>query len=86
MTTQKISVELYQGDCLEVMDTLIAMGVKVDAVLTSPPYNRKRNDKYSNYDDRKNDYYDFLINSLNKMFYLCNNYILYNIINYYYNK
>lgn len=42
MTTQKISVELYKGDCLEIMDTLIAMGVKVDAVLTSPPYDDLR--------------------------------------------
>lgn len=32
------NIELYNGDCLEVMDTLIAMGVKVDAVITDPPY------------------------------------------------
>lgn len=32
------NIELYHGDCLEVMDTLIAMGVKVDAVITDPPY------------------------------------------------
>lgn len=32
-------IQLYKGDCLDVMDVLIAMGVKVDAVLTSPPYN-----------------------------------------------
>ena len=47
MTTNNI--ELYKGDCLEVMDTLIAMGVKVDAIITSPPYNmnlRIRNGKY----------------------------------------
>jgi len=29
---------LYHGDCLEVMDKLIADGVKVDAVVTDPPY------------------------------------------------
>lgn len=30
--------QLFNGDCLEVMDTLITQGVKVDAVLTDIPY------------------------------------------------
>lgn len=30
--------KLYKGDCLEVMDKLIAEGVKVDAIITDPPY------------------------------------------------
>jgi len=29
---------LIQGDCLEVMDTLIKEGIKVDAIITDPPY------------------------------------------------
>ena len=29
---------LYQGDCLEVMDKLIEQGIKVDAIITDPPY------------------------------------------------
>ena len=31
-------IELYWGDCLKIMDGLIADGVKVDAVITDPPY------------------------------------------------
>ena len=31
-------LELYKGDCLEVMDRLIEKGVKVDAIITDPPY------------------------------------------------
>lgn len=31
-------VALFNGDCLEVMDTLINNGVKVDAIITDPPY------------------------------------------------
>lgn len=31
-------IKLYHGDCLEVMDKLIEKGVKVDAVITDPPY------------------------------------------------
>lgn len=30
--------ELYHGDCLEVMGDLIAKGIKVDCILTDPPY------------------------------------------------
>ena len=29
---------LYQGDCLEIMNRLIEEGVKVDAIITDPPY------------------------------------------------
>ena len=32
------NIQLYQGDCLEVMDKLIEQGVKVDAIITDPPY------------------------------------------------
>ena len=32
-------IDLYRGDCLEVMDELIAKGVMVDAIVTDPPFN-----------------------------------------------
>ena len=43
--------ELYNGDCLEVMNELIKEGVKVDAVICDPPYgmsfiSNHRNEKY----------------------------------------
>jgi len=31
-------INLHKGDCLEVMDRLIDDGVKVDAIITDPPY------------------------------------------------
>jgi DNA modification methylase len=31
-------IDLYNGDCLEVMDYLISQNIKVDAVITDPPY------------------------------------------------
>jgi len=31
-------MQLYHGDCLEIMDELISQGVKVDMILTDPPY------------------------------------------------
>ena len=35
--------KLYQGDCLEVMDRLVKEGIKVDMILTDPPYGTTRN-------------------------------------------
>ena len=32
------SINLYNGDCLEIMDNLIQQGIKVDAIITDPPY------------------------------------------------
>ena len=38
MKTKTNNYEIYKGDCLEVMDKLIEQGVKVDAIITDPPY------------------------------------------------
>lgn len=32
------NIDIYNGDCLEVMEYLASIGVKVDAVITDPPY------------------------------------------------
>ena len=37
-----MNYKLYQGDCLEVMDKLIEEGIKVDAIITDPPYGTTR--------------------------------------------
>lgn len=42
------NIELHNGDCLEVMDTLIQQGVKVDAIITDIPYFQVVNDKWDN--------------------------------------
>ena len=31
-------IKLIQGDCLEVMDNMIKQGIKVDCIITDPPY------------------------------------------------
>ena len=33
-----VQIDLYNGDCLEVMQQLIDKGIKVDAIITDPPY------------------------------------------------
>ena len=39
-------IELYQGDCLEVMNKLISLSVKFDAIITDPPYNISRDNNF----------------------------------------
>jgi len=31
-------IQLFHGECLEVMDKLIAKDIKVDAIICDPPY------------------------------------------------
>jgi site-specific DNA-methyltransferase (adenine-specific) len=49
--------KLYNGDCLEVMDKLIDEGIKVDCILTDPPYgiNFKSNYRKEKYNSIAND-------------------------------
>jgi site-specific DNA-methyltransferase (adenine-specific) len=44
---------IYNGDCLEVMDYLIEQGIKVDCVITSPPYDDLRDYKGYSFDYKK---------------------------------
>jgi DNA modification methylase len=56
---------IYNGDCLEVMDYLIEQGVKVDAIITSPPYNIGKE-----YETKKNinHYLNFIDSTLQKLY------------------
>lgn len=40
-------IDLYNGDCLEIMQQLINEGVKVDAIITDPPYNISRKTNFN---------------------------------------
>ncbi|EGT5564419.1 TPA: site-specific DNA-methyltransferase [Clostridioides difficile] len=43
MLIDRGNYKLYKGDCLEVMDGLIKLGVKFDAIITDPPYGTTQN-------------------------------------------
>lgn len=79
-------IQIYNDDCNSIIDNFIKRGKKIDTVFTSPPYNRKRNDKYKNYDDTLDDYYGFLVNITEKLFNIINKYIIINVQTNYYNK
>ena len=49
-------IKLYNGDCLKRMDKLIAKGIKVDAIITDPPYIISRDSGYVNNAPDKQDY------------------------------
>ena len=43
MNIETDKYKLYNGDCLEIMDTLINEGITVDAIITDPPYGTTQN-------------------------------------------
>lgn len=51
--------KIYNEDCFEGMGNI--PDNSIDVVFTSPPYNRKRNDKYANYNDDVD--WNFLLNN-----------------------
>ena len=69
---------LYNGDCLEIMDRLIEEGVKVDCILTDPPYlidykcnRRVVLDKFDKILNDKNSY-DLIIENIDKAYDILN--------------
>lgn len=79
-------IKLFNGNNLEIMEQLLNEGIQVDVTFTSPPYNRKRNDKYEEYDDQIKDYYSFLCEFTNLAIRLTRKHIFLNLQTNYYNK
>jgi site-specific DNA-methyltransferase (adenine-specific) len=75
---------LYLDDCFDVMQFM--RNDSVDVTFTSPPYNRKRNDKYTNYDDTIKDYFGFLVRSIDEMRRVTKGNVYVNLQKNYYNK
>lgn len=72
--------EIILGDCFGIMSE-----IKADVIFCSPPYNRKRNDKYEHYDDVIPDYYKFLVDFTENAIAKTNK-VFINIQKNYYNK
>lgn len=75
---------LFWADCFDIFPEM--PDKCVDHVFTSPPYNRKRNDKYDNYNDCISDYFDFLKRFAIEAMRLSKKYVFINIQKNYYNK
>ena len=76
--------ELYNVDCFIGLQSM--EDNSVNHVITSPPYNRKRNDKYNNYDDDVDDYLGFMRKSIDESMRVAKGYVFFNIQKNYYNK
>ena len=79
-----MKIELLKGDCLEEMKKMSDQSV--DFSFTSPPYNRKRNDKYENYRDIVDAYLGLLVSSTNEMLRITRGKVFINIQKNYYNS
>lgn len=78
------NIELINGDSLKLIKYI--EDNSVDITFTSPPYNRKRNDKYKLYDDTIDDYFEFLCNITDQLLRVTKKYVFFNIQKNYYNK
>lgn len=77
-------MKLLLGDCFDKFKTI---GNKsIDIAFTSPPYNRKRNDKYANYNDQIADYYGFCKKAIEELRRIVNGYVIFNLQANYYNR
>ena len=77
-------MQLFKTDCFRILDKFKDKGV--DYVLTSPPYNRKRNDKYTEYNDNIDDYFSFLVNITDLLLQKTKKYVFMNLQATYYNR
>ena len=75
---------LKNNDCFKLLPKI--PNKSIDITFTSPPYNRKRNDKYSNYDDTIEDYYQFLVDVTDLLLEKTKRHVIINIQTNYYNK
>lgn len=75
---------IHNIDCFEGFKLL--EDKSINHVFTSPPYNRKRNDKYEHHDDIIEDYFGFLCNVINECLRVSKDYVFFNIMKNYYNK
>ena len=76
--------KIYNIDCFEGFKEL--ENKSLDYVFTSPPYNRKRNDKYEFYNDIIDDYYSFLCRFTDECLRISKKLVFVNIQKNYYNK
>lgn len=79
-------VELYNSDCIKQLDLMLENKRIVTHSFTSPPYNRKRNDKYFNFNDDVADWFGFNCSAIDRLLKLTKGYIFYNLQANYYNK
>lgn len=77
-------VDLIMGDSIEHLPLI--KDKSIDISFTSPPYNRKRNDKYSEFVDINNSWYEMNLNVITQLLRVTKKHVIYNIQANYYNR
>lgn len=77
-------MRLYNDDCFRIFPTIQTNSI--DVSFTSPPYNRKRNDKYKNYNDQIEDYYGFCCEAIEELRRVTREHVIFNLQANYYNR
>lgn len=77
-------IEIHNEDCFEYMSRVKEN--TFDYIVTSPPYNRKRNDKYQHFDDQNDNYFEFLNNVISELLRITKKTVFFNIAHNYYNR
>lgn len=77
-------MKLYNDDCFRIFPTI--QTDSIDVSFTSPPYNRKRNDKYKNYNDQIEDYYGFCCKAIEELRRVTREHVIFNLQANYYNR
>lgn len=79
-----MNYELINGNCLDILPSIKSK--LFDYSFTSPPYNRKRNDKYKEFDDVNKNWYQMNVDVINQLLRVTKNHVFYNIQANYYNR
>lgn len=75
---------IYNCDCVDFIQKMDTKSV--DYSLTSPPYNRKRNDKYSFFNDIDDNWFQMNVCVIENLLRVTKNHVFYNIQSNYYNR
>lgn len=78
------TIDLRLGNCLELLKDV--ENNSVDVSFTSPPYNRKRNDKYENFKDINDNWYQLNVDVIKELLRVTKGHVFYNLQANYYNR
>lgn len=79
-----MSIDLHRGDAFVLLNNMA--NKSVDITFTSPPFNRKRNDKYANYNDVIDDYFGWVENLIDECVKKTKRHVIVNLQTNYYNR